>query len=119
MGVAKAGGNTIVKTKAAPAVNGAFCLRVDHGSGRKVGINGRAAVDNRQQWQQQLDNNQLKMTVTSIGVDSRGGSGEQQRSTAISSKMPMANTIIAMPPTPLLSTSAGGSGQAAARAARE
>jgi hypothetical protein len=52
MGVSKAGGDIAVKAKAVPAVNGAFQRCVDHGSGRKVGANGRAAVDNRQQCQQ-------------------------------------------------------------------
>jgi hypothetical protein len=45
--------DTAVKAKAAPVVNGAFHRRMDHGGGRKVGRDGRAAVDNRQQWQQQ------------------------------------------------------------------
>jgi hypothetical protein len=49
MGVAKADGDTAVKAKAAPAVNGAFHCRMDHGGGGKVGANGRAAVDNRKQ----------------------------------------------------------------------
>jgi hypothetical protein len=53
MGVAKAGGDTTVKTKAVPAVNGGFRRCMDHGSSGKVGANGREAVDNRQQWQQQ------------------------------------------------------------------
>ncbi len=66
MGVAKAEGDTAVKAKAAPAVNGVFCGCVDHGSGGKVGANGRAAVDSRQQWQRQSGNNQLKVTVASM-----------------------------------------------------
>ncbi len=49
MGVAKAFGDTAVKAKAAPAVNGVFFRRVDHGGGRKVSTDGRVAVDNRQQ----------------------------------------------------------------------
>ncbi len=49
MGVAKVGGDTTVKAKVAPAVNGAFCHRLDHGGSRKVDGNSRAAVDNRQQ----------------------------------------------------------------------
>jgi hypothetical protein len=49
MGVAKAGRDTALKAKAALVVNGAFHHRVDHGGGGKVGTNGRAAVDNRQQ----------------------------------------------------------------------
>jgi hypothetical protein len=47
MGVAKAGRDTAVKEKAALAVNRVFCHRVDHGGSRKVGANGRTAVDNR------------------------------------------------------------------------
>ncbi len=57
MGVAKAGGDTAVKAKAALTVNGAFCCHVDHGRGRKVGAKSRAAVENRQQWQRQPGNN--------------------------------------------------------------
>jgi hypothetical protein len=49
MGVAKAGGDKAVKAKAALVVNRAFCCRVDRSSGRKVGANGKAAVENRQQ----------------------------------------------------------------------
>jgi hypothetical protein len=56
IGVAKADRDTAVKAKAAPAMNWAFHCHVDHGGGGKVGGNGRAAVDNRQQWQQQLGN---------------------------------------------------------------
>jgi hypothetical protein len=47
MGVANAGGNTAVKAKAVLVRNGAFCCRVENGGGRKVGNDGRAAVDNR------------------------------------------------------------------------
>jgi hypothetical protein len=36
MGVAKAGKDTAVKATAAPAVNGAFCLCVDHDGGGKL-----------------------------------------------------------------------------------
>ncbi len=46
------GRDIVVKAKDALAVNGAFCHRVDHCGGRKVGSKGRVAVDNRQQWQQ-------------------------------------------------------------------
>jgi hypothetical protein len=52
MGVAKAGRDSSVKAKAALAVNRAFPCRVDHGGRRKVGADGRAAVDNKQQRQQ-------------------------------------------------------------------
>jgi hypothetical protein len=45
-----AGGDTAVKAKAVLAVNGAFLHCMDHSGGRKVGGNGGAAVDNRQQW---------------------------------------------------------------------
>jgi hypothetical protein len=76
IGVAKAGGDTAVKTKVALAVNGAFCRQVDHGSSGKVGADGRAVVDNRQQWQRQSGINQLKVMVASGGVDSRGGGGK-------------------------------------------
>jgi hypothetical protein len=41
----------------------------DHGIGRKVGGDGRVAIDNRQQWQRQPGNNQLKVMVTSGGID--------------------------------------------------
>jgi hypothetical protein len=61
MGVAKAGRDTAVKSKAAPVVNGAFCCCLDHGGGRNVGVDGRVVVDNRQQWQRQSVNNQLKV----------------------------------------------------------
>ncbi len=47
------GGNTAVKAKAALAMNQEFRHRVEQGGGGKVGADGRAAVDNRQQWQQQ------------------------------------------------------------------
>ncbi len=86
MGVAKAGGDTAMKAKAALVVNGMFCRCVDHGGGKKVGGDGRAAVDNSQQRERQSSNNQLKVMVASSGIDSRGGGGEQQRSMAISSK---------------------------------
>ena len=76
MGVAKAGRHLAVKAKAAPTVNVAFRRRVDHGSGRNVGADGRAAVDNSQQYQRQSGNNHLKVMVASGGIDSRGGSGE-------------------------------------------
>jgi hypothetical protein len=76
LGVAKVGGDTAMKAKAALAVNETFPCRMNHGGGRKVGANGRAAVDNRQQWQRQSGNNQLKVTVASGGVGSRGGGGE-------------------------------------------
>jgi hypothetical protein len=102
MGVVKAGRETAVKAKAAPAVNWAFRCRMDHGSGRKVGANGSAAVDNRQQWQQQTGNNQLKAMVASSGVDSCRGGGKQWRLTAIGSKTPMAKVIVVVPPAPLL-----------------
>ncbi len=51
MVVTKAGKDTAVMAKAAPLVNGAFRCRMDHGNSRKVGGNGRAVVDNKQQWQ--------------------------------------------------------------------
>jgi hypothetical protein len=35
MGVAKVGGDTVVKAKAALVVNGAFCRRLDHGGSGK------------------------------------------------------------------------------------
>jgi hypothetical protein len=108
MGVAKAGRDTAVKAKAAPVVHGAFRCRVDYGSGRKVGANVRAAVDNRQQWQQQSGNNQLKVTVASGGIDSRGGGGKQRWSTVIGSKTPTAKVIVDVPLTPLLLLSASG-----------
>jgi hypothetical protein len=76
MGVANVGGDTAVKAKAAPTVNRVFRRSVDHSGGRKVGANGRAAVDNRQQWQRQSGNKQLKVTVASGGIDSRGGGGK-------------------------------------------
>ncbi len=113
MGVAKAGGDTAAKAKAALAGNGAFCCRVDHGSGGKVGIDGRAAVDIRQR------NNQLKLTEANSGIDSCGGGGKQQQSTAISSKTQMAKLIVIVPPPPLLLLLAGSGGRAAAAAARE
>jgi hypothetical protein len=100
-GVAKASGDTAVKAKAALVMNGAFYCCVDHGGSGKVGANGRVAVDNRQ------CNNQLKVTVASGGVDSRGGGGKQWRSTAINSKAPTAKAIAIMPPTILLSLLAG------------
>ncbi len=117
MGVAKVGGDTVVKAKVAPAVNEVFCCQVDHGRGTKVGVNGTAAVENR--WQRQSGNNQLKVTVASSGVDSQGGGGKQRWSTAIGSKMPMAKAIVIVPLTPLLSLSADSGGQAAVVAARE
>jgi hypothetical protein len=67
-----------------------------------IGTNCRAAVDNRQQWQQQSGNNQLKVMVASGGVDFHGGGGEWRQSTAIDSKMPMAKATVVAPPTPLL-----------------
>ncbi len=111
------GGDTAMMAKAAPTVNGAFCRCMDHGGGRKVGADGRVVVDNRQQWQRQSGNNQLKVAVASRGVDSCRGGGKQRRSTQISSKMPMAKAIVATPPTPLSLLLAGSGGQAAAAAA--
>ncbi len=70
MGVAKVGGDTAVKAKVVPAVKGAFRHRVDNCGGKKVGADSRAGVDNRQQWQRQSGNNQLKVTVASSGADS-------------------------------------------------
>ncbi len=67
--------DTAVKAKAVSVVNVVFCRRVDHDGGRKAGSNGRAAVENRQQWQRKLGNNQLKVMVASGGIDSRGGGG--------------------------------------------
>jgi hypothetical protein len=119
MGVAKVGGDTAVKTKTAPAVNRAFCHRVNHGSGRKLCTDIRAAVDNRQQWQQQSGNNQLNVTVASGGLDSRGGGSKQRRSMAFGSKTPMAKVIAVVPPTPLLLPWAGGGGWAAVAVVRE
>jgi hypothetical protein len=119
MGVAKASRNTVVKAKAAPVVNGAFRRRVDHGGGGKFCANGRAAVDNRQQWQQQSESNQLKVTVSNSGVGCRRGGSKQQRSTAIGSKMPTAKAIVVTPPIPLLLSVAGSGGRVAAAAARE
>ncbi len=52
-------------------------------------------------------------------IDSCGGNGGQQRSTAIASKMPIAKANLVALSTPFLSLLAGGSGQAAAVAARE
>ncbi len=46
MGVAKEGGDTAVKVKAVPAVNGAFRCPVDHGGSGKVCTNGIMVVDN-------------------------------------------------------------------------
>jgi hypothetical protein len=60
MGVAKAGGDTAVKAKAAPAVNEEFHCHVDHGSGSKVGSDGGVVIENKQQRQRQSGNNQLK-----------------------------------------------------------
>ncbi len=60
-GSGKGGRDTAVKAKAAPVVNVAFCSRVDHGGSGKVGTDGRVAADNRQQWQRQSGNNQLKV----------------------------------------------------------
>jgi hypothetical protein len=60
IGVAKAGRDKAVKAKAAPAMNRAFCCRVDHGGIRKAGTKGRGAVEDRQQWQRRPGNNQLK-----------------------------------------------------------
>jgi hypothetical protein len=119
MGVAKAGRDTAVKAKAALVVNGAFCHCVDHGGGRKVGANGRAAVDSRQQWQRQSSIDQLKVMVASGGIDSHGVGGKQRQSTAIGSKTPMAKTIIVAPPTFMALSLAGGGWQAAVVAARE
>ncbi len=119
MGVAKAGRDTAVKAKAAPAVNGAFHRRVDHGGGRKVGGDGRATEDNRQQWQQQSGNNQLQVTVASGGIDSRGCRSKQQRSRAIVSETSIVKANVVVPATPLSLLSAGSGGQAAAAAARE
>ncbi len=78
MGVAKAGRDTAVKTKAAQVVNRVFRHCVDHRGGKKVSCNGRAAVDNKQQLQWQSCNNQLKVTVASGGVDSHGGGNKQR-----------------------------------------
>ncbi len=113
MGVAKLGVDTAVKAKVALAVNWAFRGRVDHVGGGKVGANGRAAVDNIQH------NKQLQMMVASSGLGSRGGGSKQRQSAVIGSKVPMAKAIIVAPPTPLLSSSAGGSGRVAVAAARE
>ncbi len=88
----------------------------DHGGGGKVGNDSRAAVYNKEQWQQKSGNIQLKATVASSGVNSHEGSGEQRRSTAISCKMPTAKAIVVAPLTPLLSLKAGGGGRAAAAA---
>jgi hypothetical protein len=107
-----------VKAEPVLAMNWAFRRRFDHGSGGKVGANGRAVVDNRQQWKRQSGNNQQKMMVASGGIDSHGGNSKQWRSTAIGSEMPAAKAIAVAPPTPLLLL-AGGSGQAATAAARE
>ncbi len=103
-----------MKAKAALAVKGAFPRCMSHGGGRKVGIDGRGTVDNRQQWQWQSGNNQLKVMVASSGVNSRRSGGEQWRSTAIGSKMPMAKAIVDMSSTPLLLPSAGSGKRAAA-----
>jgi hypothetical protein len=119
MRVAKVGRNTAVKAKAVPAVNGLFCCRMDHGGGNKVGSDSTAAVDNRQQRQQQSGNNQLKGMVASKGVDSYGGDGKQRWLMVIGSKMPTAKQIVVAPPTPLSSSSAGGSWPAVGAAARE
>jgi hypothetical protein len=120
MGVAKAGRDTAVKAKAALVGNGAFCRRMDHGSSGKAGANSRATVDNRQQWQRQSGNYQLKVLVASGGVDSHGGGSKQRQSTIISSKTPTAKAIIVVPPTPLLLPLAGSGGwSAVAAAARE
>ncbi len=79
MGVAKAGRDTAVKAKAVQAVNEAFHQHVGHGSGGKVGADVRAAVGNRQQWQLQSGNNQLKVKAASMalttveGAASNGG----------------------------------------------
>jgi hypothetical protein len=111
------GGDTAVKANAVLALNGVLHRHLDHGGGRKVGCNGRAGVDNRQQWQRQSGNNQLKVTVASGGDDSHGGGGGQRRSMAISSKKPKAKAIVVALPTPLLSSLASGSGQVAVAAA--
>jgi hypothetical protein len=118
-GSGKGGRGYSCEGKAAPAVNGAFRCCVDHGSGRKVGADGRASVDIRQQWQRQTGNNQLKAMVASSGIDSHGGGGKQWWSTAIGSKTPKAKAIVIMPPTHLLSSKAGSGRWAAAAAARE
>jgi hypothetical protein len=118
MGVAKVCKDTAMKAKAALAVNGAFHCPVDHGGGRKVGANGRAAVDN-QQWQRQSGNNQIKVTVVSGGVDLCGGGGKQWRSMAIGSKAPTAKATAIAPSTLLLLPTACGGGRAAVAAARE
>jgi hypothetical protein len=83
MGVAKVDRDTAVKAKTAPVVNGVFRHSVDYGGGRKVGADGRVAVDNRQQCQWQSGNNQLKVMVARGGIDSRGGGDKQRWSTAI------------------------------------
>ncbi len=119
MGVAKTDGDTAAKAKAVSAVNGGFRLCMDHGSSGKVGTDSRAVGDNRQQWQWQSGNNQLKVMVASGGVDSRAEGGMQQQLLVIGSKMPMAKGIDIAPPTPLSSAAAGGGGWAAAAAARE
>jgi hypothetical protein len=119
LGVAKMVGDTAVKAKATPVVNEAFRCRLDHGGGRKVSADGRAAVDNRQQRQRQSGNNQLKVLVASAGIDSHEGSGKQWRLTAIGSKTPLAKAIVVVPPTPLSLLAAGGSRGAVAAAARE
>ncbi len=51
MGVSKVGGDTAVKAKAAPVVNGVFCHRHGPRGSRKVGADNKVAVNNRQQWQ--------------------------------------------------------------------
>jgi hypothetical protein len=79
MGVAKAGGNIAVKTTAAPAMNGVFCCHVGHGGSGNIGANGRATVDNSQQWQQQSGKNQLKVMVASSSIDSHRGNSKQRQ----------------------------------------
>ncbi len=117
--MAKVDGDAAVKAKAALVVNGTLRRRVNHGNGGKVGGDGRAAVDNRQQWQRQSGNNQLKVTVACSGVDSCEGGSKQQQSTAIGCKMSRAKAIIVAPRTPLLSSLAGGGRWTAVAVARE
>jgi hypothetical protein len=100
MVVAKAGGDTAVKTNAAPAVIGAFRRCMDNGGGGKVGGNGRGGVDNRQQWQWQSGSIQLKVMVASSGIDYCGVRGKRQGLTVIGSKMPTGKAIVIAPSTP-------------------
>ncbi len=113
------GGNTDVKAKAAWAVNTLIRCCVYYGGSRKVSGNGREAVDNRQQWQRQSGNNQIKVTVANGVVDSHGGGGGQRRLRMTGGKMPTAKAIIVVLSTPLLLSSARGHKCVVAAAARE